>query len=797
MRSNTSEPDVHRSFGWLPWIAVLAVVAAAAGIAWWGQVPGVRDIGSIVGGRAVQLNVLLITLDTTRADRLGAYGYAGVQTPVIDRLAAEGVLFERAITAAPLTLPAHTSIMTGLYPPRHGVRDNGGFFVRDETVTLAERLREQGYRTGAFVGAYVLDSRWGLNQGFDTYHDEFDLAKFDTPSLATVERPANEVADRALAWLEGGASAVPFFAWVHFFDPHSPYRAPEPYGRAYAQQPYLGEIAFTDAQVGRLVTFLEQQRLLENTVVVVVGDHGESLGEHGEGTHGFFLYDATTRVPLIIRVPRHESRPRRVGTVVRTVDLLPTVLELLRLPVAERIDGRSLVPLISGEATDLGLRAYSEAFYPRLHFGWSELLALHAGSLKYIAAPRPEVYDVAANPAETHNLFDERRTESEVVFASLKALGRSAPESAPIPSAMDSDTRRRLSALGYVSSAVAAPPSDAVDLADPKDKVDLFNLMTRAQELAQHRGRDGRGEDVAAILEQVVARDRSVIDAWLMLGNELSRERAFRDALEHYQQALTLKPDYDLAVVGLARAYRGLGRTDDAVLGYRRFLENDPANAQVRFELAQMLLDAKQTGAAEAELQLLLQQEPSMAVARHALGAVRLERGQAEEAERDIRAALAAKADIRMAHFHLALIAEGRGLADVAEEEYRKETALFPDNFMAHFNLGKLFERRGDVPAQLVAFRTAVDANPEFAEGLLFLAKLLLDQRQDPAEAASLARRGLAINPQGGYAPLGHYLVAEGLIRQGRSREAMQEMERGNALDARRRAGRPAPPPGF
>ncbi len=794
MRSNPSEPDGRRPFRWLPWTAVLAIAVGAA-VAWWGQVPGIRFIGGLVGGRAVQPNVLLITLDTTRADRLGAYGYAGVQTPVINRLAAEGVLFERAITAAPLTLPAHTSIMTGLYPPRHGVRDNGGFFVRDETVTLAERLREQGYRTGAFVGAYVLDSRWGLNQGFDTYHDEFDLAKFDTPSLATVERPANEVADHALAWLEKGPPATPFFAWVHFFDPHSPYRAPEPYGRLYAQQPYLGEIAFTDSQIGRLVTFLEQQQLLENTVVVVVGDHGESLGEHGEGTHGFFLYDATTRVPLIIRAPRREPHPRRVGTVVRTVDLLPTVLEFIGLPVADRIDGRSLMPVIDGQAVDLGLRAYSEAFYPRFHFGWSELLALQAGSIKYIAAPRPEVYDLAADPGEARNLFDQRRDESALVLESLEALGRSAAESVPTPGAMDSDTRRRLSALGYVSSAAAVPPADAVGLADPKDKVDLFNLMTRAQEVGQHPGRDGGGEDVVAILKQVVARDRSVIDAWLMLGNELTRRRAFGEAVEHYQQALRLKPDYELAIVGLARAYRGLGRTEDAVPGYRRFLEHDPANAQVRFELAQMLLDAKQTATAEAELQLLLQREPSMAVARHALGAVRLERGQADEAEGDIRAALAEKPDIRMAHFHLALIAEGRGLTEVAEGEYRKETELFPDNYMAHFNLGKLFERRGDTRAQLAAFRQSIDANPEFAEGHLFLAKLLLDLRQDPAEATTIARRSLAIGLQGKYAPLGHYLVAEGLNRQGRSGEALQEIARAQALDARRRAAKAAPSP--
>ena len=762
---------------------------------WWWQIGG-RGSGAGIGIRAAlgwqePLNLLLVTLDTTRADRLGAYGYAGIQTPVIDRLAAEGILFERAITATPLTLPAHTSIMTGLYPPRHGVRDNGGFIVRDETVMLAERLGEQGYRTGAFVGAYVLDRRWGLNQGFATYADDFDLSKVELPSLATVERPGNEVADRALAWLGDAAFRGPFFAWVHFYDPHSPYRAPEPYGRVYARQPYLGEIAFADMQVGRLVAFLEQRRLLDHTIVVVVGDHGESLGEHGEGTHGFFLYEATTRVPLIIRAPQPAMQPRRVTSIVRTVDLVPTLLELLAQPLPDRIDGRSVVPLMTGAVRDLGLDAYSEAFYPRFHFGWSELLALHSGGVKYIAAPRPEVYDLVADPGESRNLFEQRRDESERVVAAMRAHEKGA---APVPSGLDAEARRRLAALGYLASSASAPPAAADGLADPKDKVDLFNLMTRAQELTQRRDRDDSATEIVGILRQVIARDRHVVDAWLMLGNELSRQHDAAGAAEQFRQALALNPDYDLAVIGLARAYRALGRPQDAVLGYQQFLGRDPSNAQVRFELAQTLLDADDLDAAEPELQRVLQREPSMAQAQHALGALRLKRGQVAEAEKDIRAALVAKPDIRMAHFHLALIAEGRGQFDAAADEYRQEIQHFPENHIAHFNLGKLFERRGDTDSQMGAFRKAIEVNPEFAEGHLFLAKLLLDIGRDQDEAVRLARRGIEMAPRGEYAALGHYLIAEALTRQGRNAEALQEVERGKALETKtQRRSSPSP----
>jgi tetratricopeptide (TPR) repeat protein len=279
-----------------------------------------------------------------------------------------------------------------------------------------------------------------------------------------------------------------------------------------------------------------------------------------------------------------------------------------------------------------------------------------------------------------------------------------------------------------------------------------------------------------------------------MLGNELSRQREYAAAVDQYRQALALKPDYDLAVIGLARAYRALGKIEDGIVGYRRYLDHDPANAQVRFELAQALIDAKQPAAAELELQALLARDSSMALARAALGALRLDRGEVSEAEREIQAALSTKPDIRMAHFHLALIAESRGQLAAAEREYRQEIQDFPDNHMAHFNLGKLLEQRGDSEGQLAAFRRAVEVNPDFAEGHLFLAKLLLDAGADPVEAARLARRGIEIAPRGDYAPLGHYLLAEVLSRQGRSVEAAAEIERGRTLDAQLRASRHAAP---
>ena len=302
-------------------LAAIVVVAAAilSGLAWWRAHPARMatsskvDLGTLPSGVSRdRLNVVLVTLDTTRADRIGAYGSKDVRTPTFDGLADAGVLFEQAVSVAPLTLPAHSSIFTGKFPPEHGVRDNGGFFLGPEQTTLAEVLKSRGYRTGAFVGAYVLDSKWGLNQGFDTYADDFDLSQTQAVSLGAIQRPANEVVDKALPWIQQSAGA-PFFAWVHLYDAHSPYRPPEPFLSEYTGHPYNGEIAFTDSQVGRIVAQLRSMALLDHTIVIVMGDHGESLGDHGEGAHGFFIYDSTTHVPFVIRAPFSLAAHRRIA----------------------------------------------------------------------------------------------------------------------------------------------------------------------------------------------------------------------------------------------------------------------------------------------------------------------------------------------------------------------------------------------------------------------------------------------------------------------------------------------------
>ena len=783
---------MNRRSIWLIGIAVLAIAAAAGLYNAWPRrvVSGAgTDLGTLPSGvDRSRLNVIVVTLDTTRADRLGAYGYPNAGTPNLDALAQDGVLFDHASTSAPITLPAHSSIFTGRFPPQHGVRDNGGYFLNEKEETLAEMLKARGYATAGFVAAYVLDSKWGINQGFDTYVDDFDLSKYKVFSMGSIQRPGNEVIDKALPWIDGHRGG-PFFAWVHLYDAHTPYAPPEPFRSRYPNDPYQGEISFADAQVGRLVQFLRDRDLFERTVIVVLGDHGESLNDHGEEGHGFFVYESAIHVPFIVRTPFSAMKGRRVSESVRSIDVMPTVLELLGLPKATSsgVDGQSLTPLMTGARADMGLEAFAEAVYPLHHFGWSDLRALRQGRFKLIAAPRPELYDLQEDPREQTNLYAARKALGDRMLGRLQEMEAHFKTSAQAPSnaaEIDPEAKARLAALGYVGSFVATVGDDAsrAGLADPKDKVHLFNKISAARDL----GRDEADLPRAmAMIEEVVKEDPKVIDAWFTLGNMSSRRGRHEDAIGYFKRALALKADDEEAVINMAHAYRKLGRDDDALVGYRRFLELDPKSAQVRYEIAQILIDRGQNAEAGAQLRQALDIEPKMAAAKNALAVVALNEGKLEAAEAEIRAALEMKPDVRLAHFNLAVLAEKRGDASRAEAEYQKELELHPNNFKAAFNLGRLYEATRRPDQQEAAFRKAIQVNPEFGEGYFYLAKLLLDRGQRFDEAVTLAKKGLEIAPRSEYAPLGHYVLADLYSRMGRHADAAAEASRGRALEKR------------
>ena len=732
------------------------------------------------------LNLVVVTLDTTRADRLGCYGFAGIETPNIDGLAAEGVLFEHATATVPLTFPSHSSIFTGLVPPHHGVRDNGGFFLDDANVTLAERLHQAGYTTGAFIGAWVLEAKWGLAQGFDEYSDRFDLSKYKVVSLGTVQKPGDEVMDGALAWLEKVGSRK-FFAWVHLYDPHTPYEPPEPFASRYKNQPYLGEIAYADKVVGRLLTWLRDRRLLDQTLVVLTGDHGESLGDHGESTHAYFIYDATTHVPLIVRTP-WGVRGRR-SQQASGVDIMPTVLDLLGLPPQDGLDGRSLALALLAPETSADTLAYSETYFPRYHFGWQHLRGVRSLRYKYIDAPQPELYDLQQDPGETNNIYKAFSRRAEELRLRMDAMTKEGAAAAPERRSLDPDTLQRLAALGYVGNVIDLDPKAV--LPDPKEKLPLFALMNTAKRLAQE---EDRLEDGVAKMREVIARDPNIMDAHLTLGNWLVRLRRGDEAIAAFKAALTLKPDDDIALGNLARILRARGRTRDALEAlevFRAALRVNPKNPQAWYQLATLYLDLGRMGDAETSFKETLAANPKMGAAWSGLGAIAFERGQIETAEEQVRKGLELEPRLRTGLYNLARIREARGDVAGAERLYREELQTYADNGRARFNLAQLHRTTGDRARYLTELRDCVLKAPEFGACYLYLAREELGAgRLD--QAADLAKRGLEAQPGSDVAPLGHYVLADVYNRRGQGAQAQEEVAKAQRLEGALRKS-PAP----
>jgi arylsulfatase A-like enzyme len=420
-------------------------------------------------------NILIVTLDTTRADRLSAYGFQSVAMPAIDRLAREGIVFQQATTVAPLTLPAHCSLMTGLYPLHHGVRDNADRALDAAHLTLAEILRRRGFHTAAYVGASVLAADRGLARGFDVYRDT-TASGADRPR--TDRRPGNEVVDDALRWLNRHGDAA-FFLWVHLYDAHAPYRPPEPYRSQYATDQYEASLAFMDSQVDRLIQSLESHGQLGRTLIVLAGDHGESLGDHGELEHGVFLYESVLHVPLIMRGPG--MAPRRFVARTSLIDIMPTVLGFIGAPVS-RVDGLDLTSAIRGSSEPADRLIYSESLYPE-RFGWSALRSVRDGHFKYIDAPRPELYDLVSDPFEERNLYPIQRATAAVLARRLDAFDGNQWASGGPSDRVPGDVRARLEALGYVGTDARRL---GIGQRDPKDYIGVYNTTRRAQ---THRAR--------------------------------------------------------------------------------------------------------------------------------------------------------------------------------------------------------------------------------------------------------------------------------------------------------------------
>ncbi|HEV2495065.1 MAG TPA: sulfatase-like hydrolase/transferase [Terriglobia bacterium] len=658
-------------------------------------------------------SVLLITIDTVRADHLGCYGYRRIETPVIDQLASEGIRFKHAYAQVPLTLPSHTVIMTGTYPMFNGVRDLTSPGLNKTLPTLAEILRKDGYSTAAFVSSFVLNSMWGLNRGFDVYDDETGAGAGAASDPSLLKRRGDQTVDRALAWLDSH-SGRPFFLWVHLYDPHSPYRPPEPYLSRYAGRTYDGEIAFDDAQLGRLFARLRQLKLYENALIVLTSDHGESLGEHGEAEHGFFIYDSTIHVPLVVKLSGPSSGPRTVAEPIELVDVAPTIADLCRVPrqLTRSFQGHALAGIQGAGATSPAAPAYAESYYPRNTFGWHELRGLITSQYQFIDAPRPELYNLERDPGETHDLAASQSAFASALREKLQNFeGRYTNASLPQKSnGLDSETLEKLRSLGYVGyQAPGTGGNSSVARADPKDKVQVLNQMLRAGNLRseQHYAESEK------ILTDLERSDPQLYILGFEHGETLLDWGKAQESIAEFHKALTLNPSFDEAWMGMGRAAFVLGKNKDAVEALNLALRLNPRNYEARRWLARAYWREDEPEEAERELAQVASEHPDFAEGR-------AEHGVALARIKKYREAIA---------------------------ELQAASSLGDHDSVLYYYLGISYGETGDATHAIKAYQKAVEVDPNYAAAYMRLA-LQYRQRGDQARAHSYFRKTCTLNEQ-------------------------------------------------
>jgi choline-sulfatase len=641
-------------------------------------------VGFLLAQGAPRPNILLITVDTLRADRLGAYGYTPARTPTLDRLAAEGVRFADATANAVLTYPSHAAILTGRYPGSFGIRLNGMGMLPASAVTVAEQLQASGYQTGAVVGSAVLDETYGLSQGFGDYDDRIPVPVRDTLSTAEMQRRAEEVTAAARGWLKGRTE--PWFLWVHYYDPHLPYDPPAKYAALAPGRPYDGEVAYTDAEIGSLLEAVDRRR----TAIVVTADHGEALGEHGELDHGFFLYDSTLRVPLIVTRPG--SKPRVVNEQVRGIDIAPTLLQLAGIAGPATTDpdaGESLVGLMEGRARKEVPLSLAESWYPRMHFGWSELRSARVGEWKYIAAPKSELYDLRVDSAESKNIVQDRGAVAGRLASDLTRLA-SRFDKAPQAAAAQPDaaTVERLQALGYLGA--FAPITATSGTEDPKDHIQDYwqyrTLFNRALGLLAK----GSAAQAALDLQRLIKLNVRGFEAHLYLGTAYAAQSKADAALAEFDVASQLNPEL----------------------------------ATPHFEAAKVLSAKGQADAAAERCRKGLTLEPRSTYGYYTLGVIYQKASQWADAAAAFTRAVELNGVDPRARTNLASASMRLGDLDTARAQFEQMVQLGYQVAPAQFNLGVIAARKGDRAEAARRYRLALEADPGFKPAIDALAAL-------------------------------------------------------------------------
>lgn len=729
-------------------------------------------------GRLKDLNVIFISLDTLRADFVSAYGGRMAQTPNMDRVADEGVLFETAIAQTPLTLPSHVTMLTGTYPLYHQIRDNGGFLVPRSLEFVSEVLQENGFRTSAFIASYVLHSKWGVNQGFHHYSDDFDLSKYERISLGNVQKRADKVLADARKWLTDNKNEK-FFTWIHLYDPHTPYDPPSPFKEKYPKRPYRGEVEYLDHQLGLFFDFLKKEGLYDKSMIILAGDHGEALGQHGERTHGFFIYEPTVRVPFIIRAP-FDFPVKRVKAVVELVDLAPTILDALGIAIPASYQGQSLVALLLGSQKRPREAAYTETYYPRFHFGWSELKALYYdNNWKYILAPKEELYHLEVDDQENDNMalkksYQARQARQRIQrFIDVWSQGAKSPGDTK---SLDKDDLQKLAALGYLTTTVDT--KGKVDLPDPKGKVHVFSNLSRAK---QHMAEENYDKAIE-MLQEILKEDPHLVDGILQLGNAYSRIDKPEEALKCYYDVLDIKPDYNAAMVNVINMHIRLRRFDKGIREAKRFLKTFPNDYGMYNELATLHYLKEEYDKSMEALQTSIRIEKVNPHAFNKIGGIFIVRKEYSQAKGYLDRAFKINPNLRKLNFHMAQVQEGYGNIDKAIEYYKKELEHYPSDFRSAYNLAEELRKRGQFGDMLKYYKMSIDCNPHFNIPYFMIAKYYLDRRENIDEAVKLCTTGVGIEPADKYTAFGYYILSDIASMQGKQEEYRSYLSRAEKL---------------
>ena len=651
--------------------------------------------GRLSSAPSNQTPVILISIDTLRSDRLPVYGYGGVQTPHIDALRGDSILYERAYSQTPLTLPSHASMLTGLLPADNGIRDNIGFVLDPKIATLPELLKKNGYSTGGVVSAYVLRKETGIARGFDFFDDEVEPLG-TSATIGRVQRTGGETLAAARKWLAERRDDEPFFFLFHTYDPHTPYTPPEPFRSQYKKDLYDGEIAYSDQVVGELIADLKQRDLYDKALIILLSDHGEGLNEHGEEEHGIFLYREAIQVPLLVKLPGNRDGGKSVSAPAALIDVFPTILEQTATvaPQTKKNDAVSLLSLVDGKAPPRMI--YSETFYPKLHFGWSDLHSLTNGDHHYIRAPIPELYDLKKDFGEKQNAIEQNRRTYVAMRTAIEPYVREAAA----PAAIDPDDAAKLAALGYIGSAAAT--SGDKELPDPKTTIGVFQEIR----VAFTHFRAERFEETLAICDRLLRDNDKILDLWDLKSKALGQ----------------------------------LGRTDEAIAAAKEGLKRQPTAVALLSAVANLSILAGKLDDAERHAELLMKPEPGQA--HEVLARIYTERNDYDRAEKEARAAMANGRQAPAAMMTLGMIEKQRGNLDAAIAHLdqasasveKKRNQRIPN---LHLYRGDVLARLGRVDDAEREFRKEIESFPTTPDAYTSLI-LLLSANGRPQEATQV-----------------------------------------------------------